>query len=225
MRKVHGGNSEDDQQVILESLDVQEGSLFIHVQQCELEDDRGLWLHDEESDRWLLWGASLGYWVPTVTGPTHWFDDRPWVAENLTVQEAKRRFPGSVPVVCRVNKRVEAELKKIKREKTQANTDVQSFENPLKMPRGFSFADDATKRTFIHKSKPQSHSQGFVQFIEGPKYLAAIWHAGLYPIKGKLPSQTKFFFDKNEAQKWVIDNIRKLERDARMGKPQPEDKD
>ena len=194
-----------------ESLELSDNSRIVHVRQCQLSFDRGLWLHHAETDRWLHWSGYLGYWVPTLDGPSYWWDDRPWEADDLTSDETQERFPGSVPVVAKVDKRMEAKRRKIRREEVIANTDVQTFDKPMKMPRGFDFIDEGSKRTFRHRTNPTAHATGRVYFVEGPAYVAIYWPPGVDP-NTRISRDSRRFLDKNEAQGWAIDGMRSAEK-------------
>jgi hypothetical protein len=126
----------------------------------------------------------------------------------------QERFSGSAPVVAKVDKRMEAKRRKRRREEVIANTDVQTFDKPLGLSKGFGFTGDETKRSYLHKTSPELHATGKVWFTSGPSYLALYWLPG-DDSNRRLAHHSKFFTEKNEAQNWVIGEIRKIEKSLR----------
>ena len=197
-----------------ESLNLSDSCHIVHVRQCQLSIDHGLWLLHAETRRWLHWSDHLGYWVPTLDGPSYWWDDRPWQADDLTPDETQKRFPGSIPVVAKVDKRMEAKRRKRRREEVIANTDVQTFDKPAGLPKGFGFTGDEAKRSYLHKTSPELHTTGRIWFTSGPSYLALYWLPGV-DSNSRLAHNSKFFTEKNEAQSWLVGEIRKVEKSLR----------
>ena len=200
-----------------EKLTIHERCRLVHVRLCERDFERGFWLHHAESDRWLHWSEGFGYWLPTLHGPMFWREDYWWwdddilETDDLSVEAASKLFPGSIPVVAKVDQRMEAKRRKIRRDKAKANTDVQLFDKPFQIPKGYGFADDGSRRTYQHNLEPSSHAIGRVRFDEGPAYFASYWLAGQDPLT-RISSDGRRFLDKNEAQQWVIAQLRKLEK-------------
>jgi hypothetical protein len=160
--------------------------------------------------RCYIWSKSKGYWIE---GDDGWYD-RPVVNYHLTVDEAKADFPGSVPIRFLTDKKKVAKRDKLRRQQIAANTDSQIFEEPSGMPRGFGFSDKGTVRTYQHKQNPSQHPIGKVMFDTGPKYVGFVWLAGVDPAN-RLFKDSNRMDSKNEAQKWVMEALRKLENAQR----------
>jgi len=203
-----------------ETLSLDDACRYVHVRTCEYERDRGLWLRHAETARWLHWSKDFLYWVPSLHGPTFWREDYWWLdddvleTEDLTPETASKLFPGCIPVVAKIDKRMDAKRRKIRRDKSIANTDVQVFDNPVQMPQGFGYVDDGPRRTYQHKSEPGVHASGRVYFVEGPAYFASYWVPGDDP-SSRVSSDGLRFLNKNEAQVWVIEGMHKLEKEHR----------
>jgi hypothetical protein len=200
-----------------ETLSLDDACRFVHVRTCEYERDRGLWLRHAETARWLHWSKDFLYWVPSLHGPTFWREDYWWLdddvleTEDLTPDTASKLIPGCIPVVAKVDKRMEAKRRKIRRDKEIASTDIQVFVAPEKLPEGFYFLDNGSRRTYQHQGNPTGHASGRVSFVEGPAYWAAYWLPG-DDLNIRISRDSRHFLDKNEAQAWAIEGMRSVEK-------------
>lgn len=200
-----------------EILSLDDACRFLLVRMCEYERDRGLWLRHAETARWLHWSKDFLYWVPSLHGPTFWREDYWWLddevleTEDLTPETASKLIPGCIPVVAKVDKRMEAKRRKIRRDKEIASTDIQVFVAPEKLPEGFCFLDDGSRRTYQHQENPTGHACGRVSFVEGPAYWAAYWLPG-DDLNIRISRDSRRFLDKNEAQAWAIEGMLSVEK-------------
>lgn len=204
-----------------ETLKLDDACRFVNVLACESHLDLGLWFHHSDTARWLHWNRDLRYWVPSLHGPTFWREDYWWHddevlrTEDLNAETASHLFPGCIPVAAKIDKRMEAKRRKIRKEKAIANTDVQTFLAPMNLPRGFSFLDEGSRRTFQHGTNQTGHASGRVHFVEGPAYFGSYWVPGDDP-NTRISRDSRRFLDKNEAQEWVIQEIGRLAREERV---------
>ena len=133
--------------------------------------------------------------------------------DTVTPEEAKDRYPGSIPLTIFSNKTKQGKRSKIYKQLIAASTDRQVYEAPANLPRGFGFTDAENVRIYAHKLKVQEHAVGKVLFSVGPSYVGLFWESGVEPAN-RLP-ETKRFENKNEAQAWVVTELRRLEKEGR----------
>ncbi len=177
-------------------------------------------------DTCYVWSAEKKYWVESTRFSyfDYWYDG---IAPDtaISAEAASKRFPGSLPILAMSNKTKQARRTRIRRKRAAWTKDSQVFEEPMNLPRGFGFTDTDTVRSFTHKQFPELHPIGKVSFspgqVPGPaaflshqspiKYFGAYWLVGDDPAK-RLSQNSKGFESKNEAQAWVIDQIRQQEK-------------
>ena len=176
-----------------------------------------------------VWMEDKKYWVESDRFFFLDYDyDGVYPDTNVNFKDAKKRFPGSMPIVILTNKKRKAKRARIRRQRIAWTTDSQVFEDPINLPRGFGFTDSETRREFKHKTFPELHPVGKVSFYPGAppgfygalsrryhiKYFGRCWVAGDYtanPFNG----MSKGFESKNEAQVWVIAQLREQQQAQR----------
>lgn len=180
-------------------------------------------------DTCYVWSEEKKYWVESSMFDyfDYWYDGvAPETA--VTVEDASQRFPGSVPILAMSNKSKQARRSRIRLMRIAWTADKQVFEEPINLPRGFGFTDSEKIRSFAHKQSPELHAVGRVSFNPGQipamavslahqspiKYFGAYWLAGDDPAK-RLSKSSKGFEAKNDAQAWVIAELRKQEQTQR----------
>ena len=203
--------------------------VFLHLEDAWFWESAGKLYFFDIDDTCYVWSEEKKYWVESSMFNyfDYWYDGvAPETA--VTVEDASQRFPGSVPILAMSNKTKQARRSRIRLKRIAWTKDGQIFADPSKLPRGFGFTDSENTRFYSHKQSPELHAIGRVAFypgqVPGPasflshqnpiKYFAAYWVSGDDPAK-RLFKDSKGFKSKNEAQAWLIDQLRKQEQAQR----------